>query len=175
MQETQTGQDGYPLYRRRTPGRGGFTATINMRGQTNLVTIDNKWIVPYCPFLSKTFNAHINVEWCNSVKSIKYVCKYVNKGSDMAMFALQDANEANEVQRFQMGRYVSTSEAIWRIFGFPIHERNPTVVHLAVHLQNGQRVYFHQDANPQQLLVQDTTLTAFFNLCHHDEFANQIS
>ena len=34
--------------------------------------IDNGWIVPYCPLLSKTFNAHINVEYCNSVKAIKY-------------------------------------------------------------------------------------------------------
>ena len=27
-------------------------------------------------------------------------------------------------------------------FSFPNHERNHTVVHLAVHLENGQRVYF---------------------------------
>ena len=37
-------------------------------------TIDNRWVVPYCPLLSKIFNAHINVEFCNSVKSIKYIC-----------------------------------------------------------------------------------------------------
>ena len=35
----------------------------------------NEWIVPYSPLLCKIFNAHINVKWCNSVKSIKYVCQ----------------------------------------------------------------------------------------------------
>ena len=41
-----------------------------------------------------------------------------------------------------MGSYVSSNEAIWRIFSFPNHERRHTVVHLAVHLENGPRVYF---------------------------------
>jgi hypothetical protein len=31
------------------------------------------------------FNAHINVDFCCSVKYIKYICKYVNKGSDMVV------------------------------------------------------------------------------------------
>ena len=52
------------------------------------VIIDNRWVVPYCPLLSKIFKAHINVEFFNSVKSIKYICKYINKGSDMSMVAL---------------------------------------------------------------------------------------
>ena len=33
-------------------------------------------------------SSHINVEYCHSVKSLKNVCKYVNKGSDMAVFGL---------------------------------------------------------------------------------------
>jgi hypothetical protein len=41
--------------------------------------LDNRWVVPYNPVLSRTFNAHINIEYCNSVKSIKYICKYVNR------------------------------------------------------------------------------------------------
>lgn len=79
---------------------------------------------------------HCNVEYCNSVKSIKYICKYVTKGSDMAVFGLQSSNTNDEISRYQVGRYVNCNEAIWRIFAFPIHERHPTVVHLAVHLKN---------------------------------------
>ena len=93
LRETQTGDDGYPTYRRRSTQDGGFTATLS-RGNVN-VEIDNRWIVPYCPLLSKMFKAHINVEFCNSVRSIKCVCKYVTKGSDIAMFGIS-APHAND-------------------------------------------------------------------------------
>lgn len=167
LKETQTGTDGYPQYRRRSPDEGGFTVKING------IDLDNRWVVPYNPVLSRTFNAHINVELCNSVKSIKYICKYVNKGSDQAAFALE--NENDEVKLYESGRYISSSEAAWRIFSFPIHNRYPTVFHLAVHLENGQRVYFTSKnlteklGNPPQ-----TTLLKFFDLCKTDDFAKTL-
>jgi hypothetical protein len=77
------------------------------------------------------------------VKSIKYTCKYINKGSDQAVSQFQNiALILDEVQSFQFGRYIGNNEAVWRILEFPIHERYPTVVHLSVHLENGQRIYF---------------------------------
>ncbi|XP_067622142.1 uncharacterized protein [Eurosta solidaginis] len=145
--DTISGIDGYPLYRRRSPDDNGKAIVMKVKG--NNVIVDNRWIVPYCPLLSKTFATHCNVEYCNSIKSIKYVCKYVNKGSDMAVFGIVEPNANDEVTQFQLGRYVSCNEAIWRLFSFPIHERHPTVVHLAVHLDNGQCVYF-TDANAEQ-------------------------
>jgi len=42
--------------------------------------------------LSKTYKVHINVEYCNSINFIKYIFKYVNKGSDMAVFGVQPEN-----------------------------------------------------------------------------------
>ena len=63
---------------------GGKTAIIKNRNGTT-IEVNNQWVAPYSTLLSKTFNAHINVEYCNSVKAIKYICKYVNKGSDMAV------------------------------------------------------------------------------------------
>ncbi|GFR15888.1 helitron_like_N domain-containing protein [Trichonephila clavata] len=60
----------------------------------------------------------------------------------MAVIGIGAENSNDEVTQYQMGRYVSSNEAVWRIFSFPIHERHPSVVHLAVHLENGQRVYF---------------------------------
>ncbi|XP_050339716.1 uncharacterized protein LOC126766058 [Bactrocera neohumeralis] len=171
--DTITGNDGYPLYRRRSPNDNGHTAMIRMQNQD--IVIDNSWVVPYNPLLSKAFNAHINVEICNSVKSIKYICKYVNKGSDMAVFGVTDPNANDEITQYQMGRYISTNEALWRIFSFPIHERFPAVVHLAVHLENGQRVYFTNE-NVLQRAEQPpaTTLTAFIKLCRSDEFARTL-
>lgn len=138
ISETITGNDGYPLYRRRSLADNGRSTIVKVNQQN--IEIDNRWIVPYSPILSKTFKAHINVESCHSVKSIKYICKYVTKGSDMAVIGFGAEYSNDEVTQYQMGRYVSSSnEAFWRIVSFPIHERHPTVVHLAVHLENGQR------------------------------------
>ncbi|XP_016854588.2 uncharacterized protein LOC107983828 [Anolis carolinensis] len=175
---TITGNDGYPLYRRRSPEQGGHVTTMRMHKEE--IQVDNRWIVPYSPLLSKTYKAHINVEYCNSVKSIKYICKYINKGSDMAVFAMEpkDTSETidiDEISQYQAGRYISSNEAIWRILMFPIHERSPPVVHLAVHLENGQRVYF-TEATLQQVAENPppTTLTSFFTLCQTDPFARTL-
>ena len=164
---TSTGDDGYPKYRRLSPEDGGQSATIRH------YDIDNRWVVPHNPLLLKIFDAHINVEICSSVKSIKYVTKYINKGSDQATFSLQSGNE---VEQFQSGRYICSSEAVWRIFSFDIHERAPTITHLAIHLENGQRVFFTEN-NVNDIVnnPRDTTLTAFFKLCADDEFSKTLT
>nr|XP_053619327.1 uncharacterized protein LOC128680307 [Plodia interpunctella] len=133
--ETVHNENGYPMYRRRAPADGGRTATVKLRNGS-YATVDNSWVVPYSPILSKMFNAHINVEVCSSVRAIKYICKYINKGSDQAIFnfrSTEHANPVDEVQTYQSGRYVSSNEAVWRLLGFPLHERHPTVTHLGVH------------------------------------------
>ncbi|XP_076256102.1 uncharacterized protein LOC143193665 [Rhynchophorus ferrugineus] len=165
--QTITSDDGYPKYRRRSPEQGGKSATVRNRD------IDNRWIVPYNRLLLKIFDAHINVELCNSIKSIQYVTKYINKGSDQATFSIQSPNE---VEKYQSGRYICSSEAVWRILSFEVHDRASTIVHLAVHLQNGQRVYFMEN-NIQEVVnnPRDTTLTAFFKLCAQDDFAKTLT
>ncbi|KAI8120455.1 hypothetical protein CVS40_8291 [Lucilia cuprina] len=141
VKETQHNDKGYPLYRRRTVDDGGHTTTINIRGGQQNIVVNNTWVVPYSPLLSKTFNAHINVEFCSSVQAIKYICKYINKGSDQAIFDIQqerrNVDNRNEVLSYQAGRYISSNEAVWRLFSFDLHERYPSVTHLAVHLENG--------------------------------------
>ncbi len=174
LQATETGDDGYPSYRRRSPDDGGFSTKLAIRGQRGeQVVVDNRWVVPHSPILCKIFKSHINLELCNSVKSIKYVCKYIHKGSDMAVFNVQNKND--EVTTFQTGRYISSTEAAWRIFGHDIHQRYPPVVNLAVHLENGQRV-FYTEHNAREIAANppETTLTAFFKLCNHDNFARTL-
>ncbi|XP_065639622.1 uncharacterized protein LOC136072347 [Hydra vulgaris] len=56
--------NGYPRYRRRDNG-----LVINIKGNN----VDNRWVVPYNPWLSKKYQAHINVEACMSVKAVKYL------------------------------------------------------------------------------------------------------
>ncbi|UYV81818.1 hypothetical protein LAZ67_20002585 [Cordylochernes scorpioides] len=174
ISDTQTGFDGYPRYRRRAPENGGFKGKLKGRGNTE-IEVDNKWVVPYSPLLSIMFKAHINVEYCHSVKSIKYICKYVNKGNDMAIFGLSKENTNDEISQYLLGRYISSNEAVWRILSFPIHERHPNVVHLSVHLENGQRVYFtNANARTVAAAPPNTTLTAFFQLCQQDPFAKNL-
>lgn len=138
ISETINGNNGYPLYRRRSTDDNG--KSINLRVNNQDITVDNTWVVRYSPILSKAFKAHTNVEYCNAVKSIKYICKYVNKATDMALPGVAE-NRNDEITQYQMGRYISSNEAVWRILSFPIHDRRPAVIHLSVHLENGQRVF----------------------------------
>jgi hypothetical protein len=131
---TITGEDGYPNYRRRCIKSGGFSVKISCNGVS--IDIENQWVVPYNPVLLRLFDAHINIEHCNSIKAIKYICKYINKGSDQATFSVENQSK-DEITEYQSGRYISSSEAVWHILSFPIHERYPSVFHLSVHLENG--------------------------------------
>jgi hypothetical protein len=44
--------------------------------------VDNRWIVPYNLHLATKYHAHINVEICSSIFTVKYLYKYVYKGHD---------------------------------------------------------------------------------------------
>ncbi|GFS64754.1 ATP-dependent DNA helicase [Trichonephila clavipes] len=94
----------------------------------------------------------------------------------MAVFGVGNvAAPLDEINQYQLGRYISSNEAVWRILSFPIHERHPTVIHLAVHLENGQRVYFTADnVRARALVPPATTLTAFYSLCQDDLFAKTL-
>ena len=172
--ETQISADSYPLYRRRSPDNGGQVSTFSMRigGSRVDQEIDNRWVVPYNKLLFRSMNCHCNVELC---MSIKYVLKYVHKGCDQAMFALR-SSQVDEIADYQNARYVSSNEAAWRILEFPIHERDPPVQQLAVHLENGQRIYFTEDTAIDRAAGDPpkTTLTEFFALCQVDDFAKTL-
>ena len=71
--DTTVNNEGYPLYARPDDGR-----SYEVRG--NMVS--NQWIVPYNPWLSAKYDCHINVECLASFSTLKYVNKYIHKGSD---------------------------------------------------------------------------------------------
>lgn len=93
----------------------------------------------------------------------------------MAVFGIRTSNINDEITRYQVVRYVNCNEAIYRIFSLPIHERHPTVVHLGVHLENSQRVYFTASNAAQRAETPPaTTLTSFFAICQSDPFARTL-
>ena len=126
---TFVGDDCYPSYRRRSPEDGGHVTQVFVRKTGNEVTMDNRHVVPYNPYLLTKYKAHINVESCASIRAIKYLYKYVYKGHDKATVTLQEGNdqvalniapEDNEPQTYENKRYVGACEAVWRILEFPI-------------------------------------------------------
>jgi hypothetical protein len=166
---TRFHENSYPEYRRRE----GDTFTVQVKGQQ--VTLDNRWIVPYNPYLLNQFRCHMNVEICATVQAVKYISKYVYKGSDRTTVAVAATDD--EITRYLNGRYIGPTEAVWRLFEFPTHEEWPPVEHLSVHLKGQQSVYFPDDLTADQLQDKmDRTrskLMAFFDRNKHDENARQ--
>jgi len=160
--ETVINHDRYPTHRRR---------------QSNDVivgknTINNRWVVPYNPYLSLKFNCHINVEVCASFKSVKYLFKYAYKGTDCANVEVN----VDEIKNHVDSRYVSPPEDIWRIFRFPMNDQTHAIIRLTVHLQDDPFMTFQQNRLPEALQtaeVRDTTLTAWFKLNSADVSARQ--
>ena len=77
--------------------------------------------------------------------------------------------------RYMDARYVSAPEAAWRLFEFPMHHQSHTIVRLAIHLPNEQKIYFREGQEVQALhnaCDHDMHLTAWFKLNESDESAN---
>lgn len=136
--------DTYPEYQRRNTG-----VTCSKLIKSREVRYGNEFVVPYNPYLSLYFNAHINVESCQSIQAVKYVYKYVYKGSDKAMVATVNAGdegaapvEIDEIKEYVDARYICTPEAFWSIYGFPMSGEAPAVVRLPVHLPGQHMVRF---------------------------------
>lgn len=147
---TRMDNDGYPLYRRRDDGRA-YQVGDHM--------LDNRWVIPYSPYLSAKYHCHINVECVATFKSIKYPFKYIHKGGDRATIEYQ----LDEIKQYIDGRYI---EGAWRIFHFDLHEQIPNVVRLQVHLPGQHMVSFNPDEDAAAILQraasERTTLTEFF-------------
>jgi hypothetical protein len=94
--ETVDAQDGYPIYKRRSPTNGGHVFEKTRSDGTVIQVINNSWVVPYNPYLLLKYQAHINVEICSSIVSIKYLYKYVYKGHDRVMYRLRPQQQNNE-------------------------------------------------------------------------------
>ena len=163
----------YPQYRRRSPASGGKTHMKKVRNSD--FAVDNSFVVPYNPTLSLRYKAHINVEIVHSVQAVKYLYKYITKGQDRVLMALRDG-DVDEITHYQNARYISASEAFWRLYGFEIHSKHPPVEKLPCHLPNQQTVIFDQNMTDTALNQGPpvTKLTAYFTKNIEDERARKI-
>ena len=128
MDETVVGDDRRrSVYRRRSGDK--WTADVNGRKVTN------QWVVPYNAFLLLKYECHLNVEVVTAAYAVKYLFKYVFKGSDQACAAIRVAEKtADEIGAYQAMRYLGAAEACWRLFKFATAYLTDTVYRMAVSL-----------------------------------------
>ncbi|XP_058216695.1 uncharacterized protein LOC131327560 [Rhododendron vialii] len=104
--ETTIDADGYPIYKRQATGE-----QVQIRGHM----LDNRWVVPYNPYLLATFDYHINVEVCFNIKAVKHLHKYIYKGHDKIIYRLATSKfpeNIDEIQQFQTARWILPPEAV---------------------------------------------------------------
>ncbi|GJZ24604.1 DNA helicase [Tanacetum coccineum] len=171
---TYTDKDGFVHYQRRDTG-----ATVLKEH----VELDNHYVVPYNRDLLMTFYSHINVEYCRWTMIIKYLFKYISKGTDRIDARISrtktNAEEStsrphivvDEIKNYLDSRHVSPHEVCWRILEFDIHHREPAVQILSIHLKNMQRVVFRDKDKLDSIVVnthtKKTTLTKWL---HYNEW-----
>ncbi|POS81884.1 hypothetical protein EPUL_005913, partial [Erysiphe pulchra] len=110
---TILGENSYPEYAR--PNNG-------VTWEKNGFVFDNRWVVPYNPYLTKKYNAHINVE-----------------------------NQYDEITMTVQGRYISSVQAVWRLMAYTTHEEKPAIMLLPFHLEGRHRVNFSVRLTDEQL------------------------
>ena len=161
--DTAMTDSSYPLYRRREETHGAPGRSFSKRGRGGIdFHITNQWVVPFNPYLSLRYEAHINVEVVCSVTAVKYLYKYIDKGPDVCMVSV---DRHDEIKQYEVARYITASEAFWRIYDFPIQKKYPPVEQLAIHLEGQQLITFSNDEDAHALIDSGpprTTLTAYF-------------
>uniref|UniRef100_A0A914H7H4 Helitron helicase-like domain-containing protein n=2 Tax=Globodera rostochiensis TaxID=31243 RepID=A0A914H7H4_GLORO len=153
-------ENAYPRYKRRPPPPSIQEAQQNpelygreiqykdQRGKT--IRKDNSHVVAFSPFLSSKYVAHINVEFVAGDGCIKYLCKYMMKGADMAFVQVTDGNTGqsalnyDEIHQIRLARYISSMEAYLQQLGTPLIRRSHQVDELDVHGPQGHRIAVQQ-------------------------------
>ena len=101
------------------------------------------------------------------------IWEHINKSWE----ADKEDNEGNidEIKQYMNARWVSPPEALWRIYGFDISDRSPSVLSLQLHLSDMHMVSFHQHEGVQRVLnhlgVDRSMLIAYFEKNNTSEHA----
>jgi hypothetical protein len=165
QERTTVDSQGRVHYRRRKPG--------------------DEWVVPHCLPLLRKFECHLNFEAANPSHLFQYIFKYIHKsafphpalssvvflptlnalpGPDYAKYGIRVANDAetpvavDEIEDYWRGRDLSMGEAVWRIMGFNITKKEPSVTAMSVHLESDRIHQRYQHNGPNSL----STLLHYF-------------
>lgn len=147
-EETTISTRGYPEYARPDNGRN-----IEENG------LDNRWIVPYNPYLLLYMDCHVNVERVFDIQSIKYMYKYIYKGPDRAAIQCGVPDESgtiiyDETNKFLDTRIVSAPEGCWHIFRYKMQEKSHAIIRLPLHLKGDETVMWNEDLSEEEIMEQ---------------------
>ena len=89
---------------------------------------------------------------------------------------LQDTTAVDEIKHYVEGRYVSSAEAIWRLFNFSLFNAYPAVYRLPIHLPDHEGVRFEAHERLADVAARRppiTHLTGWFKLNREDPAARE--
>ena len=165
-------KSGRAEYRRPDNNDSATIKCKNGENKTVETTIDNRNIVPYNPYLIMKCDCHICIDIVTGRAVIAYLYKYAYKPADSTRAKI--TYNGNEIEAYRSVRYISSSEAMWHIFGFRSQERVPAVVLLFVHLQGEQPVVLDEadSAEIQRSIAASSVsnLMKYFGRPLHDQF-----
>jgi hypothetical protein len=112
QENTIFNETGFTMYRRRDNG------IFIRKGEHKL---DNRWVVPHNLKLLKRYQAHINVEYVNKSRILKYLCKYVTKGPDQVKIIFDRIKKGentniitiDEIKEYLECRCICEQYALW--------------------------------------------------------------
>ncbi|KAJ6038891.1 hypothetical protein N7460_007608 [Penicillium canescens] len=118
---------------------------------------EDRWVTPHVPALVHLLDCHIYADVCSTATIFLYLFKYLFKGPDRARFgirALHDAradgedDQIDEFRDYMNARYLSSSEAVYRILNFHTVSKRPGVRCLSVHLEGKNLGRMHDRNQP---------------------------
>ncbi|XP_072080957.1 uncharacterized protein [Arachis hypogaea] len=99
------------------------------------------------------------MEYTCQTSSIKYLFKYVHKGNDCVIATLYNAGDlseatqvVDEIRNYYNCRYISACEAVWRLFGYEIQEKEPFVIRLPFLLEDEQPLVYGETSNVNDIV-----------------------
>jgi hypothetical protein len=168
---TQMGKYSYPIYRRMDDGQ--VVEDMNAK-------LDNRWAIPFNPSLLMLYSCHINVEICSSIKTVKYLYKYIYKGSNGASYSIDkfdngDKVVIDEIKRFIDARCV-TPQAAYQLYGFSLYQMYTFVLQLTVHLPGMHMVAYNERDDLRNVINREQSeksmLTEYFWMNSVDPFVH---
>ncbi|KAE8233648.1 hypothetical protein CF326_g1310 [Tilletia indica] len=117
-------------------------------------TAEDQMIAQYPPLILLAWEGHAHIDFSVSLESFVYIFKYIHKGPDYVDFRFaepaQDFQEAasRAGDDYIRARYLSATEATWRIMALDLTSKTPSVARLGVHEPGANVAQYSVSATP---------------------------